>query len=289
MVMDFSIVSVETSLLDNAIIINFSKDVDPDSVSPDNIYVMNHDSRAAVPFDIDVDEDFVKIKSKLGFEPNTDYVILIQPGISDLVGASLQDPVLRQVHFNGDVTNVVHIVEPIDFEIVHEVTLKWEEYDKQGKLIPQKSIKDAFEIQIAHENAFYNVICSTTTVAGDINVTLKEPIEEGQYYFRVRARQGKQFGRWSNVGTFIFKKQEEKPAPEPTPAPSQEDKPAKEEPKPERTEGGITIIDFSSNKDALNAPDYRMTTEAGDTDLQFNFDESIDISAMNIVLRRSDV
>ena len=52
MVMDFSIVSVKTSLLDNAIIITFSKDVDPDSVSQDNIYVMNHDSRAAVPFDI---------------------------------------------------------------------------------------------------------------------------------------------------------------------------------------------------------------------------------------------
>lgn len=289
MVMDFSIVSVKTSLLDNAIIITFSKDIDPDSVSPDNIYVMNHDSRAAIPFDIEVDEDFIKITSKLGFEPNTDYTILVQPGISDLVGAELQDPLLRQVHFGGDVTNTVKVIEPIDFEIVHEVALKWEEYDKKGKLIPQKSIKDAFEIQIAHENAFYNVVCSTTTVAGDMNVSLKEPIEEGQYYFRVRARQGEQFGRWSNVGTFIFKKQEEKPAPEPTPAPPQEEEPAKDEPQPERTDSGITIIDFSSNKEAMEKPSYPLTTEVGDTTIPFTFLEPIDISGMKIQIRRSDV
>jgi len=289
MVMDFSIVSVKTSLLDNAIIITFSKDIDPDSVSPDNIYVMNHDSRASVPFDIEVDEDFVKITSKLGFEPNTDYTILIQPGICDLVGTELSDPLIRQVHFGGDVTNTVKVVEPIDFEIVHEVALRWEEYDKKGKLIPAKDIKDAFEVQIAHENAFYNVVCSTITLAGDIDVSLKEPIEEGQYYFRVRARQGEQFGRWSNVGTFIFKKQEEKPAPEPTPIPPKDDEPVEDEPQPERTDGGITIIDFATNKGVLEKPSYSLTTEAGDTNFQFMFDEPVDISDMKIQIRRSDV
>ena len=289
MVMDFSIVSVKTSLLDNAIIITFSKDVDPDSVSQDNIYVMNHDSRAAVPFDIEVDEDFVKITSKLGFEPNTDYTILIQAGICDLVGTELRDPLVRQVHFGGDITNTVRIVSPIDFEVVHEVNLEWQEYDKKGNLITQKDVKDAFEIQIAHENAFYNVVCSTTTLAGDMNVSLKEPIEEGQYYFRVRARQGQQFGRWSNVGTFIYKKKEEQPAPEPTPAPSTEDEPAKDEPQKEQTEGGITIIDFSGNKGVLNKPYYQATIETGDANFQLFFDEPVDISDIKLTVRRSDV
>lgn len=289
MVMDFSIVTVESSLLDNAIIITFSKDIDPDSVSPVNIYVMNSESRAAVPFEIDVDEDFVKIISKTGFEPNTDYTILIQPGICDLIGNELKDPMVRQVHFGGDITNTVRVVEPIDFEVVHEVALKWEEYDKKGKLIPAARMKDAFEVQIAHENAFYNVIYSTITVATDTNVSLKDPVEEGQYYFRVRARQGEQFGRWSNVGTFIFKKQEEKSAPEPAPAPPQEENPVEEEPKPERTDSGITIIDFAAGKTSLNPPAYSLTTEVGDTGFQLSFDEAVDISDIKIVVRRSDV
>lgn len=289
MVMDFSIVSVETSLLDNAIIINFSKNVDPDSVSPDNIYVMNHDSRDAIPFDIEVEEDFVKIISRFGFEPDTNYTILIQAGISDLVGTTLDNPLVRKVHFDSDVTNTVRIIEPIDFEIVHEIVLKWQEYDRDGKIIAEEDVKDSFDIQIACENAFYNVICDTTTISGDTDAVLKEPIEDGQYYFRIRAHNGEYFGRWSNVGTFVFKKQDVAPEPEPVPEPVPEEEPVDDEPKPEITEGGITIVDFASTKGVLDKPTYKGLTETGDTSFQFVFEEPVDITDMNILVRRSDV
>ena len=285
MIMDFSIVSVEPSLLENAITIYFSKDVDPDSVNPDDIFVMTHDNRAAVPFDIETDEDTVKITSKTGFEPNTDYMILVQGGITDLVGTELADPLVRTVHFGGDVTNIVRVVEPIDFEIVDKIAMRWEEYDKNGKIITPEDILDFFEVQIAQENAFYNIVCTTTTAVGDTNVVLKEPIEEGQYYFRVRARNGEQFGRWSNVGTFVFKKKEDVPVEDP-PA---EDDPGEETPAPEHTDDGITIVDFSSTKGILNKPTYRLTTEAEDTCFQLVFDEPVDISDLKMVVRRSDL
>ena len=289
MIMDFSIVSVEASLLDNAIIVTFSKDIDPDSVSPDNIFVVAHETRAVVPFDIEADEDFVKITSKLGFEPNTDYMIMIQPGICDLIGNELPDPLMRRVHFGGDITNIVRVVEPIDFEVVHEVALKWQESDKDGNIIAPEDVKDAFEIQIAHENAFYNVIYSTTTTASDTEAVLKDPEEEGQYYFRIRARQGEQFGRWSNVGTFIFKKKAEVPTEEPAPEPAPEEEAPEDEPNSERTEGGITIVDFASTKGVLDKPSYKGLTEVGDTGFQFDFGEPVDISEMKILVRRSDV
>lgn len=289
MVMGFSIVSVETSLLDNAIIINFSKDIDPDSVNPDDIYVMEHDSRVIVPFDIDVEKNFVKITSKSGFEPDTNYTILIQVGISDLVGTTLEAPLMREVRFGSDVTNTVRIVEPIDFEIVHEVALKWQEYDRNGKIIADKDIKDSFDIQIACENAFYNVICDTTTISGDTDAVLKEPIEDGQYYFRIRAHNGEYFGRWSNVGTFVFKKQDVVPEPEPVPEPVPDEEPVDDEPKPEVTEGGITIVDFASTKGVLDKPTYKGLTETGDTSFQFVFEEPVDITDMKILVRRSDV
>ena len=134
--------------------------------------------------------------------PNVEYILYIQPSIKSLIEAlPLNTTVSRTILFESEVVSSVVITSPVNYEKFKNSQLhfEWQEFGSQ--------LENFFRIQIAQENIFANPIWNVT-VDGKTNIDCAIPIEEGQYYVRVRAEKTNansfsEYGRWSETVTFL--------------------------------------------------------------------------------------
>ena len=222
---------IESSLKDQSIYIRCTADVDEESVTEDSVYLLhrseNSRSKTIAPIDIFVDGHVIQLKLKDWATPGEEYVLVVQNticGIVDDPTYKLETSILRNIKFDSEVTSEVNVISPVDFASVSSpIKISWKETGEQ--------LEGSFYMEVATENAFYNIIrkvfISAEELEGAFNngtytleyAQLEEP---RQYYIRIRAqRQDGEYGRWSKVRTFVS--QEESKPDDIAPVPSEPD------------------------------------------------------------------
>lgn len=280
----FVVLSAEASLKEQSIFVNCSLDIDEDSITADNLFLLNSSTKAAVPFESIVDGRTIQLKLKTWASPNGEYILFIEKGILSITNLELETSIVRKLVFDSEVVSDIKIISPFNFEeLSGETKISWYETNTE-------TLEKSYFVQIAEENAFYNIVyeslinCSTEEVS-EANVTdhifsatFKEIAEPGQYFVRIRAqRQDGQYGSWSEVVTFDKKGESEdpvseEPTPEPEPAPSGE---------------GPTIIDYTREEKIKELVlEYEKYTEDTPDEFEIKFPMELDISEAEMVIKR---
>lgn len=272
--MQFSVLAVSTSLKAKSIFIECSLDVDEDTVSSANVVLLNKTANTVELFEPEVDGHIIQLKLKSDPQPGDSYTILIQSGIESVVGDKLDGAMMRDLVFESEVVSEIEIASPANFEKIGKLKLVWKEVGN--------SLTNESEWQVAKENGFYN-ICYQTKVQGAESVELPN-LPDGQYYFRGRAVKGEDYGRWSEVRTFLYHAEEEIcPAPpEETTDPIDEDPTKIETP----VDNGDPLIIVEQEDLTLDdSPKSGVTPKEAFT---FAFNEDIDLANAEIRVYRSD-
>lgn len=273
---EFSLVSLQASLADDALILTFSHDIDDKTATEDSVFIVDHDTRNVILTKNTVDGQTLTMHAVNGFVPNVQYTLLVQRTILNIVGAPLEDPILRNFTFKSEVTDVPETVSPANFEKIRNIKLSWKIKDKDG--VEKNAVdNESFLLQIAKENAFYNIVYSTT-VTGSKEIELSDKdIPAGQYYWRIRCSAGDSYGKWSNIATFLFN--------------TSADDESGDSPKTET--GNIQIIDMVDPKssDDLIGKAEKLNYDSMPEYFAIKFDEEIDPSLDGIAfsVERRDI
>jgi hypothetical protein len=186
----------------------------------------------------------------------SEYLLRIQSGIRSIVDDELPDSLQRVVVFKSEVLSTVNILSPSHHEVLHALNIAWEEVSVDGN---EESLVSSYYLEIAKENAFYNIV-RATEVVGHQEIQLAD-IEDGQYYLRIRAQKNGEYGRWSKVITFLIQPEQDEPTEEAEPI-------------------------FEEDLEIVSAPVNGETP----TSFIFVFDEEIDTDSMpSIVVKRRQI
>ena len=191
--MNFVVLSIQASLK-QGLIIECSLDIDEDTIDSSSVIVLDKTKSTIELYEHEVDGHLLQIKLKNDPQPGDKYTVLVQNTVKSIVGDPLEEAIFREIVFDSAVTSEVSILSPANFEKVREARFLWKEAGA--------SLVNNFDIQIARENAFYNIVASSS-VSGKSEIEFPD-IEHGQYYVRCRASLGASYGRWSEIVTFLY-------------------------------------------------------------------------------------
>lgn len=195
---EFGVTGIYTSLIDKKIDLEFTLDVHPDTATLDAIALTVKANGRVIPLILSVNRNVVTLELQEWPQAGTEYVLRIQSSnIRSIVDDELPDSIQRTIVFKSEVLSTVDILSPSHHEELFELHVTWEEQPGEA----DGSLVSSFYLEIAKENAFYNLV-RETFVADRSEIRLAD-IEPGQYYVRVRAQKGNNYGRWSDVITFI--------------------------------------------------------------------------------------
>lgn len=269
----FCVVAVETDLKESSIYIHFNKQVDTDTVNASNITVALRDNTVSTLsyFDLVVSDDLKTITIKFKDTPavNSDYVIVIQNTLVDLEGNQLDKSLFRSVVFKSTVTSDISLVSPANFEILNTKKFVWTE---EGD-----SPVNSYRIQISDDTGFHNLLIDSIVV-GQNDVTFGKELRNGQYYYRIRAELGDDYGTWSEIRTFLIQSDSE-----------YEEEPIAEDSTVE-TEIGEPTFENLVTEERVDLIGLIEGPKSGVTPSSFSFlfDEDIDISNIKVSIVRSD-
>lgn len=269
----FCVVAVETDLKESSIYIHFNKQVDTDTVNASNITVALRDNTVSTLsyFDLVVSDDLKTITIKFKDTPvvNSDYVIVIQNTLVDLEGNQLDKSLFRSVVFKSTVTSDISLVSPANFEILNTKKFVWTE---EGD-----SPVNSYRIQISDDTGFHNLLIDSIVV-GQNDVTFGKELRNGQYYYRIRAELGDDYGTWSEIRTFLIQSDSE-----------YEEEPIAEDSTVE-TEIGEPTFENLVTEERVDLIGLIEGPKSGVTPSSFSFlfDKDIDISNIKVSIVRSD-
>ena len=200
---EFGITGIFTNLVDRTIKIEFTLDIDPDSASLDSLVLCDKATARIIPANIAVSKKAITMHLQEWPEAEKEYLLRIQSGIRSIVDDVLPDSLQRVIVFKSEVLSTVNVLSPAHHEVLSALHVSWEEVSVDGK---EESLVSSYYLEIAKENAFYNIV-RATEVANKQEIQLTD-IEEGQYYLRVRAQKNGEYGRWSEVITFLVRSEQ---------------------------------------------------------------------------------
>ena len=203
MLIKFSIIGIETSLLEKKIVVDFNKDIDPITVNKNTIELINRNLRQIVEAEYEVVDKQIIIT--LIDEPiiNEEYMLNIKASIASIAGDLLAAAISQRIVFKSIIQNTVIITAPIDHELVEDVYLKWEE-TKENNSLPDVN---QYLIEISDDNTFFNIKIRSV-IKDRHEIKLSDNLSNGQYYARIRIQTDSDYGRWSEPVTFILKKKD---------------------------------------------------------------------------------
>lgn len=272
---DFGVIEIESSLKEQSIFIKFNLDLDEETVTYNNIYLMTLDptinANRGVKYKIIVDGDLLQLKLEEWAVPNEQYTVLIQPGICSVTGINLEYAVVRNFIFKSDVTSKVSILSPAMYEKVSgkSFSCTWKE---QGD-----HLENNYYLEIDTSNAFDQNVFKTN-INGKQGFTT-DILENGQYYLRIRSCNKEDYSYWSDTITFIVEnKKEENDEQTDSPNNNQDNDNNNND-----SNDDFLIIDNSLN--IISVPENGITPET----FEFMFNEDIDISNIEINIIRKDL
>lgn len=212
----FQLLSVKGDIKNQRVLLKFSSDVDEETATDDNIYLMSRTAKAVVPVSIVVERCFIYMNLLKWAAPNEEYSLVVGTGLQNLVGESFESTPPVVFTFKSAITSDVKILYPVNHMGLSDVALKWKEINKDSS-----GYVGSFYIEIATENAFYNVVYKTTvdnsaekTNDNVYSIILSELTEDKQYYVRIRAEKDGEYGSWSEVVTFSKKQDTQETIPD---------------------------------------------------------------------------
>lgn len=203
----FDLLGIKASLKDKKVYIECTLDVEESSVSNDTVTLVARGTNRILNYDFIVNGSVIELDLKDWPVPNTEYMLVVQTGIKSITNEPLTSALKRMITFTSEITSTVIITSPSDHEEVNALSLAWAETVADKSMEPVNS----YYIEVANENVFYNLVRATNVYdKNEINLT---DIPDGQYYVRVRAQKGDQYGRWSETITFLYKTISVSPSP----------------------------------------------------------------------------
>ena len=203
MLIKFSIIGIETSLLEKKIVVTFNKDIDPITVNKNTIELINRERRQVVEADYEVIDKQIIIM--LLEEPivNEEYSLNIKGTVASIMEDLLGVAMSQTIVFDSVIQNTVEITAPIDHELIEDVYLTWKE-KKDNNSLPDVN---QYLIEISNDNTFFNIQIRSK-VHNRHEIKLSDNLSDGQYYARIRIQTDSDYGRWSDPITFVLKKKE---------------------------------------------------------------------------------
>ena len=199
---EFNLLSIQSDASEKRIDLTFNFDIRPETVKGDSLVITRAQDDKHIPFRYTVVNDLIRLDFDDWFTPNVEYFIVISKEIQNIIGHTLLHTIRRRLVFKTEITNKVKITSPYMYEKIDTLHFVLEDNGD----IPC----DRYYVEIAPENRFYNPIYKAEADGTEFEFHIPE-LKPGQYYIRVRAQQGEEYGPWSPVATFIYK---EEPEPE---------------------------------------------------------------------------
>lgn len=194
----FDLINVSTNLLEKKVTLVFSLDVDEASAINNTIVLCEKLMGTIASYSISVEGKTVILLLKDWPVPNTEYYISISNSLLSITEDSLDSSFRRTVVFPSEITSLIEITSPSNYEEISSVLLKWKEVLGESNVLVNN-----YCLEISTENVFYNLVIKTDVLnKQEINL---ENIADGQYFARIRAQNSSQYGKWSDVITFVVK------------------------------------------------------------------------------------
>lgn len=204
----FVVLDIRANLKEQSVFIDFSLDIDEDSISSDKIYLINQETKSIAPFSVVVDGKTIQLKLLDWAIPNDKYSLIVEAGITSIVDNTIDSSIIQDVVFESEVISDISIINPYNYQVYRDtVDLSWKE-------ISTGDHTNSFYVEISNDTAFHNIIHKSLI---DLNNSVKDmdndfvfktslaPLKEyGQYYIRMRAQNSNGYGKWSDVVTFDF-------------------------------------------------------------------------------------
>ena len=269
----FSVLSIETNLKEQSIIIHFNKELDTDTVNMLNLTIAaQSDIVNTLPhITLTVTDDLKSIIAKFSDAPivNQRYALIINNNIKDLEGYNLDQSLYRNVIFESTVTSTIKLKKPINFEIVKDKTFSWEETGSD--------LVNKYRLQVSTDTAFNNIQINSF-ISDQTSISFGKELSVGQYYYRIRAELDEfAYGLWSEVRSFMISEQTKD---------SIDIDNNNDEEEPE-----IQIEDLVNDIKEDTDLKIEALPDNGETPIAFSFifSEDIDISNCQINILRSDI
>ena len=199
----FCVIGIEASGLEKKLVISFNKDVDENSVGLDTIKLSSIDGEA-VHFEWIVKENRTILCLDSWPDPANEYLLSIDAALSDISGTNLQSIFRKKISFPEEITSVVTIKSPYNFEKIDTLSFEISDSENIG----------SYYAEIASDNRFYNLVFEGEIFTGVFNPVIPD-MSPGQYYARFRCQKGSAYGKWSRIISFIYKNICDDDAPKP--------------------------------------------------------------------------
>ena len=189
----FCVLGIEASGLKKNLVISFNKDVDEDSVGLDTIKLSSIDGEA-VHFEWIAKENRIILYLDSWPNPANEYLLSIDAALSDISGTHLDSIFRKKIAFPEEITSIVTIKSPYNFEKIDELSFEISDSESIG----------SYYAEIASDNRFYNLVFDGKIFTGVFKPVIPD-MKPGQYYARFRCQKDAAYGKWSRVISFIYK------------------------------------------------------------------------------------
>lgn len=189
----FNLSQVKQDAVNKEIHLVFNFDVDKDSIEADTFSIVSVEG-AHIDFTYDVVDEVVYIKLKEWPAPNAVYYITIKATVQSISGQQLKNALRYNLTFESHITSLVTIKSPYNFQQIDNLEFELEDTENIN----------VYYVEIAKENRFYNLVYNSVVSKNNVALVISD-MQPGQYYIRARVVESGEYGKWSNVITFIYK------------------------------------------------------------------------------------
>ena len=99
----FVVLDIRANLKEQSVFIDFSLDIDEDSISSDKIYLINQETKSIAPFSVVVDGKTIQLKLLDWAIPNDKYSLIVEAGITSIVDNTIDSSIIQDVVFESEV------------------------------------------------------------------------------------------------------------------------------------------------------------------------------------------
>lgn len=197
---EFSLITIDTLLLERKIVITTNMDLDKNKIDQAVIEVYERQTKTPLIFNYEFANKKLIINLLDWPIPNSEYIIGVK-NIHSVTGETLEN-IKRRIAFPSGVISKAKLLSPSMFEKVKSLDVKIDEIADDAK-----DLVGSYFIEVSTDNAFINNVISTFTTSKEITL---EPKSIGQYYIRIRPEirnnnTVSDYGVWSETITFIYK------------------------------------------------------------------------------------
>lgn len=199
MYQEFTILTVETELINKKIVVTTSMDIDPNSIDEIEATLYDRETREPIVLIPEINKNIIEFHLESWPTPNNSYIFTLKP-LRNVLRELSRSGIKRKIEFKSSITKQVEILSPLMHEAVNSLNVKFRTFDNTE--IENNIENESVFIEISTDNAFINI-------SNHINVVDKSEVKihlnkSEQYFIRARVQSKEEVGPWSKVITFVY-------------------------------------------------------------------------------------